>query len=123
MGRALPETRAQRGMIMVRSMMLAPRMLPTERAACFLTIAVMVVTSSGREVPTAMMVTPMTRSETPANRANSLPLSTRSLAPRAISAAPTASRPRSLGRLPSTACPPPPAGAETRLIWRMVTAM
>ena len=43
----------------VRSKMFAPMMLPTERDACFLTMAVMVVTSSGSEVPMATMVMPM----------------------------------------------------------------
>ena len=60
-GRVWAEIRALRGRIMVRSRMFAPRMLPTDRADCFLTMAVTVVTSSGRDVPIATMVTPMIR--------------------------------------------------------------
>ena len=37
-------------------MIFAPTMLPTERELCFLTIAEIVVTSSGSEVPTATIV-------------------------------------------------------------------
>ncbi len=51
MGSAFPDTREHRGKINVRSMMFAPRILPTESEDCFLMMAVTVVTSSGREVP------------------------------------------------------------------------
>lgn len=46
-------------------MIFAPMMLPAESEPCFFAMAVSVVTSSGRDVPMAMMVTEMTRSETP----------------------------------------------------------
>ena len=51
-------------------------------------MAVTVVTNSGRDVPTATMVTPMTRSEIPASRARALPLSTSRSAPSTTAAAP-----------------------------------
>ena len=73
---------------MVRSKIFAPRMLPTDRADCFLMMAVTVVTSSGRDVPMATMVTPMIRSETPARRARALALSTSRSAPSTTAAAP-----------------------------------
>ncbi len=71
-------------------MILAPKILPTEREDCFFTMAVMVVMSSGREVPTATMVTPMTRSEMPMNRASSLPLLTSKSAPQTMPTVPRA---------------------------------
>ena len=43
---------AQRGSISVMSMMFAPMTLPTDKSDFFLAIAVIVVTSSGRDVPT-----------------------------------------------------------------------
>ena len=64
-------------------------MLPTDRADCFFTMAVTVVTNSGRDVPTATMVTPMIRSDTPASRAKALPLSTSRSAPSITQAAPS----------------------------------
>lgn len=64
-GSGFPAQTMLTGRISVRSMIFAPRILPMDREDCFLTIAVMVVTSSGREVPTATSVTPMIRSEMP----------------------------------------------------------
>ena len=55
---------AHSGRMIVMSMMFAPRMLPTDIEDCFLTIAVIAVTSSGSDVPMATMVTAMMRSET-----------------------------------------------------------
>ncbi len=51
------ETNEQIGRISVRSIMFAPRMLPTESEPAFLRIAVIVVTSSGRDVPIAIAIT------------------------------------------------------------------
>ena len=48
-----PYARKHGGRINVRSMMFEPRIFPTDRDACFFVIAEIVVTSSGREVPTA----------------------------------------------------------------------
>ena len=53
------ETKEQIGRISVKSMMFAPRMLPTESEPAFLRSAVIVVTSSGREVPIAIATTLM----------------------------------------------------------------
>ena len=77
-GMGRPETREQMGSTRDMSMMLAPMILPTDRPDSFLTMEVMVVTSSGREVPTAMRVTAMRRSGTPRRAAISLPLLTMS---------------------------------------------
>ena len=68
-----PETAEHTGRIMVRSMTLAPMILPTDMEASFLAMAVRVVTSSGREVPMATMVTPIMAEGTPSSRASSLP--------------------------------------------------
>ena len=73
MVRAPPLTAEHTGRIMVRSMTLAPMMFPTDMEASFLAMAVRVVTSSGREVPMATMVTPMMLAGTPISRASSLP--------------------------------------------------
>ena len=54
-------------------MTLAPIMLPTDMEASFLAMAVRVVTSSGKEVPMATMVTPMMLAGTPSSSASSLP--------------------------------------------------
>ena len=70
----------------------APMMLPSERALCPLMRAVMAVTSSGREVPRATMVRPMTEDGTPSASAIRVPLFTSRFAPKAISTAPTTSR-------------------------------
>ena len=59
-----------------------------EREDCFLIIAVMVVTSSGKEVPMATSVTPMIRSEIPMYLASSLPLLTSRFAPTTMLIAP-----------------------------------
>ena len=69
-------------------MRLAPIMFPTDRDDCFLTMAVTVVTSSGREVPIATMVAEMTAWETPLTTASSVAESTRNSAPNTIPAAP-----------------------------------
>ena len=79
---------AHTGRIKVRSMIFAPMMLPAESEPCFFAMAVSVVTSSGRDVPMAMMVTEMTRSETPHMEASAEPLSTRSCAPAPVPPAP-----------------------------------
>lgn len=68
----------QRGTMRVVSMILAPRMLPTDREPCFLRMEATVVISSGREVPMAMTVTLMIPSGTPKRAARALPWSTRS---------------------------------------------
>ena len=58
MGKAPPETRAQRGGIRVRSRMVAPKIFPAVREKLPLCIAVREVASSGREVPNASTVAP-----------------------------------------------------------------
>ena len=58
-------------------MMLAPMTLPTERSDCFLMIAVIVVISSGREVPIATIVIAIIFSGTPSSVAKAVPLSTK----------------------------------------------
>ena len=68
-----PETAEHTGRISVRSMTLAPMMLPTDMDASFLAMAVSVVTNSGRLVPMATMVTPIILAGTPSSSANSLP--------------------------------------------------
>ena len=65
MGSFSADTRSHSGRIRHRSMMFAPMMLPAERLDCFLMMEVTVVTSSGREVPTATSVTAMMLSGTP----------------------------------------------------------
>ena len=85
----MPDTIEQSGIISVKSKTLAPIILPADNADCFLTIAVIVVTSSGSEVPTATIVTPIILSETLSHLAISLPLSTSKSAPTTIAAAPT----------------------------------
>ena len=87
-GRGFPEIRLHTGMINVRSMIFAPMMFPTPRDDCFFITAVMVVTSSGSEVPIAMMVTEITLSLIPSEAAIILPLSTRRSAPKTIASAP-----------------------------------
>ena len=64
-GRGFPEAREQSGRIRDRSRILTPMILPAERSCSFLRIVARVVTSSGMEVPTATMVTPMIRSGMP----------------------------------------------------------
>ena len=88
MGSGLPAHTMLTGRINVRSMIFAPRILPMEREDCFLIIAVMVVTSSGKEVPMATSVTPMIRSEIPMYLASSLPLLTSRFAPTTMLMAP-----------------------------------
>ena len=75
------------GIINERSIILAPIMLPIDRLLCFLAMAVIVVTSSGREVPMAIIVSPITLSDTPNAFAISVPDSTKSLAPTVMAAA------------------------------------
>ena len=88
-GSDLPEIIDARGIIRVKSKILAPRILPTDSDDCFLTIAVTVVTSSGREVPTATIVIPIILSLTCINLASALALSTSSCAPPTIPATPS----------------------------------
>ena len=83
-GKDFPETTAHSGRMTVKSMILAPMIFPTDREDCFLEMAVIVVTSSGSDVPTATSVTPMTLSGIPASTASALPLSTRRSAPQTI---------------------------------------
>ena len=72
------------------SIMFAPMILPTERELCFLAIAVTVVTSSGKEVPMATMVSETMRSGTPRmSDAMIVPLSTKRREPITMPAAPT----------------------------------
>ena len=70
----------------------APRIFPREREACPLIRDDIAVTSSGREVPSAMNVRAITDSGTPRPAAIIFPLSTRRFAPTAITAAPTIRR-------------------------------
>ena len=87
-GRGVPLITAQRGRIRVVSMILAPIMLPTESEFSFFLIAVRVVTSSGREVPSAITVKPMIASLMPMPDAIVLPDETRNSAPKTIAAVP-----------------------------------
>ena len=87
-GRGFPFITAQRGRIKVASIILAPIMLPTERDASFLRMAVRVVTSSGSEVPRAITVKPMIVSLIPMPEAMVLPEETRNSAPKMIEAVP-----------------------------------
>ena len=64
-GRGFPEARGQSGRIRDRSRILTPMILPAERSCSFWRIVARVVTSSGMEVPTATMVTPMIYSGMP----------------------------------------------------------
>lgn len=89
-GSSLPDINELKGRISDRSRILAPRIFPTERSDCLLAIAVSVVTSSGKDVPTAMTVTPIMRSDTPAYRARVLSFSTGSCAPITIPIYPAA---------------------------------
>ncbi len=76
----LPCKSAHSGIISVRSMIFAPMILPTDSEDCFFRIAVMVVTSSGSEVPIAIMVAAITESGTPIMTASAEPLSISSCA-------------------------------------------
>ena len=67
-------------------MMFEPTTLPTASSGSFFNAAIMDVASSGREVPTAMTVSPMRASDTP--RADARPT-----APVTASFPPAASRP------------------------------
>ena len=69
--------------------MLLPIMLPTRSSFSFLRAAVMVVTSSGSEVPKATMVRAMIRSETPTMAARVEAESTTKLLPKITPARPT----------------------------------
>ena len=64
-GETVPKMRAGRPSTMQMLKMLLPMMLPTRSSVSFFLAAVMVVTSSGSEVPKAMMVSAMMRSDTP----------------------------------------------------------
>ena len=87
-GSVPPERNAHIGKIIVKSIMFAPMILPMDKSDCFLAIAVMVVTNSGSEVPTAIIVTPIIASETPNRCAITVPSSTNKSAPITIPAAP-----------------------------------
>ena len=76
----------------VVSMTFAPITFPTDTDDCFLMIAVIAVTNSGRDVPIATIVTPIMASETPHDDAILLPLFTRSCEPMTIPAAPRTTR-------------------------------
>ena len=93
MGCGRPCSRAHSGMMSVRSRMFAPMILPTESEACFLRMEMMVVTSSGSEVPMAIIVAAITASGTPMRRASSEPLSISSCAPSTMAAAPSTNLP------------------------------
>lgn len=60
-----PEIKAPVERINVASRMFAPIIFPIESAFCFFTIAAIDVTISGRDVPIATNVRPITASETP----------------------------------------------------------
>ena len=79
---------AHTGRMSVISIILAPIMLPIESSDCFFAIAVIVVTSSGSDVPTAIIVTPIIASETPRPLAMIVPSSTSKSAPTTIPNAP-----------------------------------
>ena len=72
-GKVPPQARLLSGRISERSMIFAPTILPTHKAASPFLMAVKVVTSSGRLVPTASSVTAMIRSGTPKYAASPLP--------------------------------------------------
>ena len=72
---------AHKGSIRVASMMFAPMMLPTESEFSFFLIAVKVVTSSGKEVPSAITVNPIMVSLMPIPDAMVLPEETKNSAP------------------------------------------
>ena len=73
--------------------------LPTDSEDCFLRIAVMVVTSSGSDVPIAIIVAAITESGTPIMTASAEPLSISSCAPRTIAAAPRMNLPMFIATL------------------------
>ena len=109
---AVPDTR-------IRLKILAPMMFPSERALWPLARAVIAVTSSGREVPRATIVRPMTEDGTPRASAISVPLSTRSFAPTAIRTAPIARRTMSfqIGFSVPVLSSAAASGAGERFIW------
>ena len=78
---------------------LAPMMFPRDREPWPFTRLVMAVMNSGRLVPRATMVRPMTESGTPRAEAILVPLSTRKRAPRAMAAAPMTSSRSSMAKL------------------------
>ena len=86
--RVPPDKNAHIGRMRVKSMIFAPIMLPMESSDCFLATAVRVVTSSGKDVPIAIMVTPIIASDTPKWRAITVPSSTSKSAPTTTAAAP-----------------------------------
>ena len=83
-----PETSEQIGSIIAKSIKFAPIIFPTDSEDCFFITALIVVTSSGSEVPTATIVAEITASETPLAAAISVAESTRKSAPITIPAAP-----------------------------------
>ena len=84
-----PEIIEHSGIINVKSKILAPMILPKDNDDCFLLIAVIVVTSSGSDVPIAISVRDIILSDIPTASASKLPLSTSKSAPYTIAAAPT----------------------------------
>ena len=122
-----PEISAHSGRMIVISMIFAPRMLPTDIDDCFLTMAVMAVTSSGSEVPMATIVTAMMRSDTPSSWARTVPLSTSRFEPTTRHAAPTANSTRffrsALRLLSTTAAPSVCSSAESFFALRMFSMM
>ena len=87
-GSGCPLITEHKGSMSVESMILAPIIFPTEREFSFLRIAVSVVTSSGREVPSAITVKPIIVSLMPIPEAIVLPDETRNSAPKIIEAVP-----------------------------------
>lgn len=88
-GSGFPEIIEQIGRMMAISIIFAPIIFPTDKEDCFLAIAVMVVVSSGNEVPTATIVTEIIVSEMLRRCANSVAPSTKNSAPNTMPAAPT----------------------------------
>ena len=83
------ETNVHIGRMSDKSIMFAPIIFPTERLDSFFLIAVIVVTSSGSDVPIATIVTAITLSGTPRAVAIAEPPSIKKLEPSTIPAAPT----------------------------------
>ncbi len=86
--------------------MFDPTMLPTAISVCLRNAAITLVASSGSDVPTATMVSPITASEMPNSRAMVVALSTRKPAPitRATSPAPVMTQGFQFG--PKVSVPP-----------------
>ena len=102
-------------------------MLPTDIDDCFLTMAVMAVTSSGSEVPMATIVTAMMRSDTPSIWARTVPLSTSRFEPTTRHAAPRTNSARffrsALRLLSTTAAPSVCSSTESFFALRIFSMM